>query len=756
MYHFPKASFRQSSLKLGLLAFTTATCGGQSPNVAAQSGVLEEVLVVATRRESSLQDVPVAVSALSESMLIDNQIYSSAELTDLVPSLTLQQGGNARGSSFNVRGVGTQSFSSAAEPSVSTMVDGVVMGRSGMAFAQLPDVQRVEVLRGPQGTLFGKNASAGVIHVITKNPTDEHEGEFSASALEKDEYRLAGTASGPLTDNLGYLITGSYIDDDGFTKNVYDGDNYNDRENYLVRGKLAWQNTTMAIKYTGDWQDNTSHGSLAVIREAGEPSLSMLLPVVPSDDNDKANSGLTPRTEADGWGHALEVNWDIGEHTLTSISAWREWNFKNLAGAMMLPKDQFDVIQHGKSEQEQFTQELRLTSPADQFASYVLGLFYFDQDIERYFQRSAGPGGSLGSARADFTVDTTNYAAYGEVVFNLSDQWRLITGGRYTSDELDYDFVRVGVLGGTLPAGPSQGDTDESNFSGKLALQWDISDSAMSYLSYTQGYKGPAFSISFATDPDGLEAIDPETSDAVEWGVKSSFLDQRMTLNLAAFYTEFKDWQAQAFVEDNSGTGSGGFELSNAGKVSTRGVEFDLMAIPLENLTLYAALAWIKAEIDEFNGAPCSPAQKLAGNPASCLPPAQGGSNTQDLSSGDLPYSPEWRATLSANYLIPLESMPFDLVIRGTGRWQDDVLYSVTQDQGTVQDAYGILDLSLALQDDNDRYTITVFVKNVGDKFYTSAINGVGNLQLPDEGGYNQRYPKFARRTFGLEARYRW
>jgi iron complex outermembrane receptor protein len=397
-----------------------------------------------------------------------------------------------------------------------------------------------------------------------------------------------------------------------------------------------------------------------------------------------------------------------------------------------------------------------LTSPADQFASYVLGLFYFDQDIERYFQRSAGPGGSLGDARADFTVDTTNYAAYGEVVFNLSDQWRLITGGRYTSDELDYDFARVGVLGGTLPAGPAQGDTDETNFSGKLALQWDISDFTMTYLSYTQGYKGPAFSISFATDPDGLEAIDPETSDAIEWGVKSSFLDQRMTLNLAAFYTEFKDWQAQAFVEDNSGTGSGGFELSNAGEVSTRGVELDLMAIPLENLTLYGALAWIKAEIDEFNGAPCSPAQKLAGNPASCLPTVLGGSNTQDLSSGDLPYSPEWRATLSANYLIPLESMPFDLVIRGTGRWQDDVLYSVTQDQGTVQDAYGILDLSLTLQDDYDRYTITGFVKNVGDKFYTSSINGVGNLQLADEGGYNQRYPKFARRTFGLEARYRW
>jgi iron complex outermembrane receptor protein len=203
MYHFPKASFRQSSLKLGLLAFAAAISSGQSPNVAAQPGVLEEVLVVATRRESSLQDVSVAVSAVSESMLIDNQIYSSAELTDLVPSLTLQQGGNARGSSFNVRGVGTQSFSSAAEPSVSTMVDGVVMGRSGMAFAQLPDVQRVEVLRGPQGTLFGKNASAGVVHVITKNPTAEHEGEFSASALEKDEYRLAGTASGPLTDNLG-------------------------------------------------------------------------------------------------------------------------------------------------------------------------------------------------------------------------------------------------------------------------------------------------------------------------------------------------------------------------------------------------------------------------------------------------------------------------------------------------------------------------------------------------------------------------
>lgn len=716
---------------------------------------LEEVIVTATRREASLQDVAVAVTALPDWVLSDNQITRSEELSILVPSLTVQQGGNARGSSFNIRGVGTQSFSSAAEPSVSTMVDGVVMGRSGMAFGQLPDVQRVEVLRGPQGTLFGKNSSAGVVHIISKDPTPEHEGEISVMGLQMDEYRVAGTAGGPISDKWGYRFTGSYINDRGYTWNAYDSKYYNDQEDYLARGKLAWEPIdTLQLKYTLDWQKRRVNGSLPVVRETSETSLSELLPVVPSDENDEANTGSTPYQQTDAVGHTLDINWDIAEFTLTSITSYRTWDIQSVAGSNLLPVDPVGLTQNGESNQEQFTQEVRLASGFDQMISYVVGLYYFDQNIDRFFTRAVDVNGAVQGARADIGVNTRNYAAFGEMTVNLGDSWRLIAGGRFTRDELSYDFVRVGQLGSLGPAGPADDSTSESNFSGKLALQWDFSDSAMTYLSYASGYKGPAYSIAFGTDPDGLERVEPETSNAMEWGLKSSLLENRMTLNVAAFYTEYENWQAQAFIEDS--TGQGAFELSNAGKVKTRGVEIDMTALPVENLTLYGALAYIKATIVEFDDGPCSPAQKANRQPTSCGPTDAGGTSTQDLAGGDLPFSPDWRITLSANYLLPLQSLPFGLAFKGTYRWQDDELFSVTQDGGTIQDAYGILDIAMDLQDDGNRYVITAFVKNVTDNFYTSSIGGVGAIQLPSEGGYNQRYPKYARRTFGLEARYRW
>ena len=180
---------------------------GMLPGLALGAPALEEVLVTATKRESSLQDVSVAVTALSAQDIANAQITSSEQLTFLVPSLNLQKGNNPRQTSFSIRGIGTQSFSSAVEPSVSTMVDGVVMGRSGQAFMQLLDVERVEVLRGPQGTLFGKNSTAGVVHVITRDPTEAAEGEIMTGIINGGEYRAGGTVSGPVNDKLGFRLS---------------------------------------------------------------------------------------------------------------------------------------------------------------------------------------------------------------------------------------------------------------------------------------------------------------------------------------------------------------------------------------------------------------------------------------------------------------------------------------------------------------------------------------------------------------------
>lgn len=483
-----------------LLSFAVSAASFvMSHGAASQQGgslALEEVVVTATKRESSLQDVAVAVTALSADDIRNAQIISSEDLTFLVPSLNLQKGSNPRQTSFAIRGIGTQSFSSAVEPSVSTMIDGVVLGRSAQAFMQMLDVERVEVLRGPQGTLFGKNSTAGVVHIITQDPTDTPTGEVSLTGIADDgfgdyEYRGGVMVSGPVTDDLGYRLTASGSTLDDFTENYFDGDKLNGSDEWSVRGKLRWLPTeTLEFKWSSDYSDRDCDCTASPLRSL-EPFggnddqideiLALIDPVKPGDENKDLNINKLPFSESESWGSSLEANWDIGEFTLTSISAHREYEVNGFDDIDGQPIDALGFDQFGETETEQFTQELRLLSPADGVVSYVAGLFYFDQTIKRNFRRDFEiVEGSPGSAFADFQVDTTNWAAFGEATWNITDTLRLILGARYTQDDLELEFERTldGFgLGLPEPVDTTRDDTDDDDLSGKIALQWDYNES---------------------------------------------------------------------------------------------------------------------------------------------------------------------------------------------------------------------------------------------------------------------------------------
>jgi len=764
-----KGAIMKPQIKLLSLAILLAT------NNAAQSQgslALEEVLVTATKRESSLQDVSVAVTALSAEELQVAQIVSSEDLTFLVPSLNLQKGSNPRQTSFSIRGIGTQSFSSAVEPSVSTMVDGVVMGRSGQAFMQLLDVERVEVLRGPQGTLFGKNSTGGVVHIITQNPTDETTGEVSATVINDNEYRGGLTVSGPLSDTLGYRLSanGTYVDD--FTQNKFDNSELNGSEQWSVRGKLRWLAAdNLEFKWASDISDRSCDCTAGPIRQL-EPFggnedqvaeiLDSIAPVIPGDENKDVNINKATFSDSETSGHSLEINLDIGEYTLTSISALREFEVNGFGDVDSQPTDAFGFDQFGFSETEQFTQELRVLSPAGERFSYVAGLFYFDQTVERRFRREFEfQEGNPGIAIADFEVDTKNWAAFGEATYNLTDTVRIIVGARYTEDKLDFVFMRTQdgfPLGLPDPVAPTPGDTQEDDLSGKFAMQWDYSDSGMAYASYTSSYKGPAFDITFGTKPEGLQPVDPETADAFELGLKTTLWDGRLRLNAAAFYAEYQEFQAQAFFDPDGAPDCpeddplcdpnddpGSFLLINAGEVSTTGLELDFMVQLTESLRVTGGAAWIDAEIEDYPGGPCSGGQQFRGE---C--PEDG---LQNLSGGQLPYSPDWKINLAATYTFFLDGN-FDVDVIGSVRSQDDVQYSLTQDTETIGDAYTIYDLSLALNAKDDSWRTTLFVKNLTDEFYPSIIAGNNENILPN--GYTHRYGKQAERTFGLQFDYRW
>jgi iron complex outermembrane receptor protein len=449
---------------------------------------------------------------------------------------------------------------------------------------------------------------------------------------------------------------------------------------------------------------------------------------------------------------------------VTSISAYREFSVDGFGDLDSQPTDVRGLDQYGKTDQDQFTQELRLLSPGDGQLTYVAGLFYFDQTVKRNMTRNiviSDPGEAI----ADFQVNTTNWAAFGEATWHFNDAWRLIVGARYTEDELDFTFERSLTgpqVGLPAPVAETPGDTDENDFSPKIVVQWDYSDEGMTYLSYAEGYTGPAFDVAFGVDPVDLPRVDPETSKSWELGLKTTLFDGRLRLNSAIFYSVYEDFQSQSFYDTdgsppdcpddepncNVGDDPGGFILINAGEVSTQGMELDFLAQVTENLRLTGGVAYVDASIDDYPAGQCSGGQIFRGE--------NGCSRTnslQDLSGGDLPFSPKWKGNLAASYFVSLEGT-FDLTFRGMVRAQDEIQYSLSQDANTIEDGYAIFDASVMLEDHSDRWTATVFVKNIADKFYASSIQPNNPNLVPN--AYNHRYGKDAGRTFGLEMRYRW
>ena len=769
-----------SSALLMLPLAVTAAMHSQAQTTSTDAAfALEEVVVTARKREQSLQDVSLSVMALSESMIRDAFLTDTEELTQLVPSLNLQQGGRQRASSFNIRGVGTQSYSEGVEPSVSTVLDGVVMGRSGMAFMRLLDVERVEILRGPQGTLFGKNSTAGVVHIITQEPTEEFSGSVTGTIIEDDEWYTGFTLSGPAGETLGYRLSGTYAEDDGFVDNVYTGEIMNSKDEWSLRGKLRWYpSETLSVLWTSDANDRDGNCCVSPIisfepypeqppnnQGTVDAALDRLSPAVPGEFNTDVALDFPDWAKNKGQGHSLTVDWELGDHTLTSITAYRDWNQQQSADTDMQPEYYLQVHQRGETDQDQWTQELRLTSPSDRTLSYVLGLYYFDQQIGRDFERYIFDGW----ANSVFSVDTTNYAAFGEATWNISDDWRLVLGGRFTRDELEFEFQRSSDSAFQPEIPYFTDDAEEDDFSGKLTLEWNPTEDMLTYATYVQGYKGPAFNITSGSTPENTSAVDPERSESFEIGVKSTWLDNRLVVNAALFHTEYTDFQVDSTESrplldedgnpvDNDDNGvpdtSFSYLLTNVGEVTSKGLEVDVIAQLTANLSLFGGVAFIDATIDEYPGGPCSFGQEFRGigyrGQTSCADDAA----RQDLAGGEMPFSPDWKLNIGVSYLTPLQSMPFDIDWRANFRAQDDILFAIDQDVNLRQEAYEILDLSITLRDKEDRYTASLLIKNALDENFYAAIAAQNENLLPN--AYVSYLSRNYERRVGVELRYNW
>ncbi|GAB3273572.1 TonB-dependent receptor [Parahaliea aestuarii] len=702
----------------------------QIPSAFAQTAALEEVIVTAQKRAQSAQDVPVALTAVGAEAIEAMGIQEFSDVTRLSPSLTMSSGNNKQQTSISIRGIGTNVFSISVEPSVAVIIDNVSQVQPGQALSNLVDVERIEVLRGPQSTLFGKNASAGLVSVTTKSPASELEGSLELVATDDEQQRTVGTLSGPLGDSAGYRLMAYYDDRDGYLDNLSSGSSLNGGLARGGRGKFRWDmndrlTATAIVNYGEDTVDCCGinwHALDPTARVLGFVPADPAVGIEPGPDNREIRQDNPSYGHSEDMSGSLELAYSMGDFSLTSITALNRWDFTNtedvdfsdvdVAGALTGGVLHGGIDSLSNVEMSFFSQELRLDSPLYENFDYMLGLYYADADTDRSFERTI--------LVADWAAEagTESMAAFGQGNWRFSQQTSLSVGLRYNYEQISVDFYDA-------PTEASyQGDDSDGVWLGKLSLQHFLNEDTMLFASYTRGYKGQAYDVSTGFNQDKADTpVASEHADAYELGVKATLFDQRLQFNAVAFYTEYDDYQAQnTRINEN---GEVELDISNVGVLETQGIEIDAVALLGQNFVLRGGFAWIDATVKEYPNARCYPGQTVVEGCVEIAP----GATVQDLAGAELANSPDYKLTLSGEYNLTLGSLPFDAFANFSYRWQDEVNFNLSQDPQTAYDSYDVLDLSLGIVErKREAYRVTLFVNNVFDESYAVSLANLGNL----------------------------
>jgi len=581
------------------------TAGLNTPLAAQEGYALEEVIVTAQKRAESVQDVPIAITAMSADFVADVGAQTVDDLGIYTPGLETRITQPTQ-PSFSIRGITTNDFGIGADPAVAVYVDGVYSGRSGASLTAFQDLERVEVLKGPQGTLFGKNAAAGAIHLISKKPSQEFEMQMGISVGNYDKQKVEAMVNLPINDDLALRL--NLIDNqrDGYRDNLFNGDKLADENSSGARASLLWQassDTQVLIQL--DHSDVDQNAAIDSSLIYGDPYGDTSLDV-------------TPKESLELWGGAVTIETDMGDLGFTSISALKRFESRNLRdqdGSDFFTSTGGFVPLYFTSENVEenvfFSQEFRLSSQNSDDLHWTVGAMYsrehgkqdssaaFSTDIVNAFIGvNALPSNQLFAETASGDLESTSAAVYGDMTYALAEQWDLTLGLRYTRDNKDYELTSLynasgfGVLYPNEVSGLKQDDS-WSNLSSRFVLDYAFAEDAMVYFSYATGYKAGGFN---STQPG--KPFDEEQVGNLELGLKSTWLDSRLRFNAAVFSYEYEDLQEYVQVNDPSSGVSRALIRNQDAK--GKGVEMDLTWAASEHLTLSANYSYLDTEVTDY------------------------------------------------------------------------------------------------------------------------------------------------------------
>ncbi len=774
----PTHRFVLSSLAVAITAISSNLYAqeteAQPSSVAAQNVHVKEdviqldtVVVTARRRVEAEQKVPAPITVVKGKQLEEAKIYQVQDLQQQLPNFT-SQFIHARQSSVAVRGIGNNTANEGLEGSVGIYLDNVYLGRPGQAVFDLLDIEQVDLLRGPQGTLFGKNTTAGVLNITSRQPIFDQEGNVEVSVGERGYAQLKGTFNQPLSESVAVRVSAYGTHDNGWVKNTYTGEDLNEINRYGVRGQLLYQpDDALSVRVIAEHnQEDSSTGSLIPYsfgpwNPAGNAASYLPQGVVGSNATTYAerakllgakNIDRSPydyqvdfndkqQSKVDQSALSTELNWlfDNG-FKLTSITAWRDWNFKPKND---LDFSRLDSLTGGfKVNQDQFSQEIRLASPVSETFDYVVGAFYYYQDIENNNAYQTGkdalalttsyPNGAYLAGLG--TAKTNSLAAFGQSTWHVTDQFDLTTGLRFTSErktgEVDQNTITPESYAAWSPLFQEYHSGElkrtDNSVAGLITASYQFNPQVLGFATVSTGEKSGGFNVNSVASPASLLGnkalnIDPEKAKNLELGLKTSWLDNRVFANINLFLTKIEDYQA---VTNESYNNQYIPLLTNVGDLTSKGIELDLKAQLNRQFSVNFNAAYTDATFD--NGTAPTPFETFNGVGGTA--DSGYGKGYRDISGNRVNGAPKWTANISLQHQhsVFANAQHYSLLNYG---WRSETYADVNNSIYSRIPGYGVLNLSTGIRipHGQNEIDISLWAKNALDKHYFLGLVNSGN-----------------------------
>jgi iron complex outermembrane receptor protein len=750
-------------LRLRSLAATMAASVSITAFAAEVSGTttLEEIIVTAQKRQQNLQDVPLAVTAFNAETIEDAGWRNSDQLQQEIPSLVIGGDGIARPFMF-IRGVGTRKFDIGADGSVGVFVDDVYNTRYSTVMTGIVDLERIEVLKGPQGTLYGRNTIGGAISLFTAKPTNEFEGRVKAGVGDDGYYQVGGYVSGAVAENVAARLTLNTMDVDGVHEDTVSGKDDGAEMSTVRLSVLANPTDRLEIAFTGQYEKTEQDAFLS--QPTPNPttgSIFAISPTLPADEvraelqraansKYKIASNIPGGLEVETNQMSLRAGYSADVIDFTSITSR---SYEELQSSTDFDSTRYNIVlAYDDQESTQYSQEFRLNSTSGGLftlgdrLTWVAGLFGFWDEAKRtdtfsfpeggaslfspdgvlargVFRPPSGYDVAASDATAGVNLETTSYAAYGQATYAVTEKLSLTLGLRYSDDKKKYTYTLATNTPGFPFVSANESFDETLSFNStdpRVTLDYQFTDSVMAYATYATGYKSGGAQYSSFNLAIARGGFDKETLDSFEVGIKSRLFDDRLQLNAALYEYDYQDQQVNSIVSYN---GAASAFTSNAGQSDMQGLEIDLVALLLENITLNASYSYSDAKYNDFD------------HPET------------DRSGFSMEFAPENAYSLSLDYRVNV-GQAGELALRAAYGWKDDYFIDSSNTPLSLQEAYGVFNLA-AIWDINESLRLRAFCDNCnGEEYLTQTTI------FPTGAGGGARNKWATPRRLGMEAFY--